>query len=573
MSKLKRIFKKTASEIVSYFSGKTGSEEIVLEWSALNFGMQISGINEAEKKAKRITIMRMQRAKDPIGYLVKCFEILTKIKLYKSQKQELKKILNTNLNAFGYNLIEQWVRQSGKTELGAVSMIGQMVFFPLLAIDSWWIERFPEVKRFERGFLAVSTGPVTDQAQIPYRRMRKFFRKIKNHLDFLGIELYVNEKRSAELSNGSEIHCLSAFKTTAKEGEPAHYIHYEESQDISEYQINKVFEPMTAATQGMSVFNGTAGIRDCYFRRLCNAGGQFFYKHTIEKAIDDNPRYTHFVDKYIQQHGINSIYVRTNLFLEFVLKFGMLITDERYRKLVADGLNKRPAFGPGEYTPGSIRFAGIDWGKYDSNTVVSAGELAREHKRLIELLILEGTDYREQLTIIIPWLKERNIEIIHCDSTGTQDQILDMLKPYFLRVFGIVYSPVMKFELLKLFRIHMPFEKSEMTDEKQRLMLAGRDFLRFTQFEERSDKSKLFVPNYPPDHPDWRRFEEELLNCETEKKGNVEVFHKPEKRDREPGLAEIKDDCVSAFFNMLHAGEEASYYQRVPRRYEVMERW
>jgi len=561
LSRIKRHIAHAFKAMIGDIAGRTTDAEVVLRWSALFFDIDVKGETEKEALEYKTRIARMQRGRDPVGYLIRCFEILTGVRLYKrSQKREIRKILTSILNLSGEEFTELWVRQSGKTETGAALILGCAVLLPLISLDPWWAAKFPKITLFgSRGFWSGIAGPKIEQARIPYRRIRKLFRKrrFKECLALLGIWLDENTKNNCVFSHGSEIHCLSAFHTVEEEGWTFDLMWMEESQDITEWSVAKVFRPMLLSTNGTMVFVGTAGIRDSYFYRLVTQRKNL-YKHTLKAAIRDNPLYEKTAHKIIDEFGPDSTIVKITLYLEWVLEMGMLVSPTVFDRMRADGQNGRYHFRPGLFTPKKRRCYGIDWGKKGSDTCVVGGEVWDDHIRVIDLLRLEGTDYGDQYVIIKNWIRERGYGATVCDTTGTQEQAVDPMKKILPYVFPVIYSVQIKGSLLRKFRQLIPSEKTEYTPEIKRYLKAGEDFIDLfgdTFHRQGQRVSVIQYADYLPTDTEWRIFEKQMLRCETKLKGNIEVFEKPDARNLEKGEDPIKDDYIDAFMNFLKATE------------------
>lgn len=461
-----------------------------------------------------------------------------------------RKLIRSILLNEGREFTLLWCRQIGKTEMGQRVISGLMVLLPRLAAEPGYARQFPILHEYRGGFHVGFVAPKMGTARIPFRRLRRSIHSHRQqaYLESLGVQIITSSSEELSLSNGSTAIALSGAPTAFQEGHTLHLVWFEETQEIAQYQIRKVFEPMIAATNGTMVKVGTAGWRRCSFLDSIEANKQLgtgdhneiTWRQVIEIMRSEAPgdpwtdRYERFVQKQIERlpAGELSESFRMNFDLEWILKSSQLISFELWRRLCADGVDGRPLIHRADFTEGKRRIFGLDWGKVNDATVVTAGEQWDDHVRWLDWLEIQGTAYDEQIELIIPWCLERGGGTITpapafvLDSTGVGDPLTDFMRKLVRGVVGLTYTAQNKDTLYKLWQRRLPGDRRG---------------------------AQILYPVCDSLDVEFKRFELQFLNCEVETKGNLIAYHHREDVDEELGTEVQHDDYVDSAFNTLHA--------------------
>jgi hypothetical protein len=454
----------------------------------------------------------------------------------------------------GRRLTLLWARQIGKTETGQLVLLGLLIFLPHLAKQAAYAKEFPILAAYADGFLVGFVAPKMETARIPFKRLRRMVHspRVEGHLQTLGLRVLVSSTQELTFSNGSSAIALSGAPTAFQEGHTLHFLWIEEAQRVAQYQLRKVFEPMLAATNGTMVEVGTAGSHRCAFlediesnkRLVPEDHSEITWLDALAIMFADAPddpwaeRYDTYIRKQISRMpaGEQSEAFRQNYKLEWILSSYQLVSSETWGRMRGDGLSGRPLLPRGQFTPGHARVFGLDFAKVNDSTVVTAGEVWDDHVRAIDWLELRGSDWEDQVDIIVPWCTERGGQdpqldpTYVCDSTGVGDPVTDMLKRRLrARVIGLTYTPQAKDTLYKHFTGRLPGVNKG---------------------------TRLVYPDGQPGDAEFARFELQVLNCEVETRGNLVSYHHPDKQDEDLGSEVCHDDYPDSLFNMLHAAEQ-----------------
>ncbi len=478
-------------------------------------------------------------------------EILGGKRLRPYQRYCAFRIVRSVLLNEGREITLLWCRQIGKTEMGMLMIATLMALLPHMARDARYLLEFPILREYRFGFFVGFIAPKLDTARIPFKRLRRLLRGSKQTelLRSLGITIDTASSQELALSNGSYALALSGAETAFQEGHTLHLLWFEETQAIGQYQIHKVFAPMIASTNGTAVKVGTAGTKKCSFLdsieanvRLNNGDhSEITWKDAIAIMRRESPgdpwtdRYEAYVRKQIERlpAGELSETFRMNYDLEWILALSQLIAFAEWQKLCADGLNGRPFFRRGEFTDRHRRIFGIDVGKVNDPTVITAGEEWDDHIRWLDWCELKGIAYDDQLETAVPWMAERGClpqfdPRVIVDSTGVGDPMTDFYRSRLPGVRGLRYDAQSKDTLYKLWQARLPSSRR------------GAGVL------------------YPPcaDDIEFKRFELQFLNCEVEAKGNLVSYHHPDRDDEDLGSEVQHDDYVDSGFNVLYGANQ-----------------
>jgi hypothetical protein len=485
-----------------------------------------------------------------IEYLIEGIESLTRRALRPYQRRMTVRLLASVLENEGASLTLLWARQIGKTEWGQMVLLGLMVLIPELARDARARQDFPILREYADGFLVGFVAPKLDTARIPFRRLRRLTATphVKAWLADIGTKVDVANNNGLTLTNGSSAIALSGAPTSFQEGWTFHLLWFEETQQIAQYQMRKVFEPMLTATNGTMVEVGTCGTRRCAFledieanqRQNPNDHSEISWRKAVEIMRRECPgdpwadRYERSVKKRLSRlpAGEISPSFQLNYEMKWILTSFNLVQWSVWQLM-------RGKFARGEFTPGKRRIFGIDVGKVNDPSVITAGEQWDDHVRWLDWLELLGTDYQDQVDIIIPWAMVRGADdpsldsLFIVDSTGVGDPVTDMLHHRVRGVRGLKYTAQSKDGLYKRWSSRIPTLQEDGTLKRG----AG-----------------VLYADCDADDPEFRKLEMQFLNCEVEQKGELVAYHHPDSDDEEGGEL-MHDDYVDSAFNALFGAD------------------
>lgn len=477
-------------------------------------------------------------------------ESMTNRRLRPYQRRLTVRLIQSILLNEGRAFTVLWARQIGKTEWGQMILLGLMVLMPELAKDARMRHDFPILVEYEPGFLVGFVAPKLDTARIPFRRLRTLVKTphVRTWLADLDIRVDVANNNGLALTNGSSAMALSGAPTSFQEGFTFHFLWIEETQKVAQYQLRKVFEPMLAATNGTMVEVGTGGTKRCAFledietnkRNAPEDHSQINWRQVIEIMRAECPgdpwadRYEKHVQRTIQRAtaGEMSESFRMNYLLEWILTHSQLVNWDVWQLMRGD-------FQRGTFTAGKQRVFGIDVGKVNDPSVVTAGEVWDDHVRWIDWLELLGTDYEDQADIIAPWVTSRGADdpslysTLVVDSTGVGDPVTDMFRHRLRSVHGLKYTAQSKDGLYKRWASRIPMLKEDGTLKRG---------------------CGVLYADCDPEDLEFRKFELQFLNCEVEQKGDLVAYHHPEADDDEGGEL-LHDDYVDSGFNVLFGAD------------------
>jgi hypothetical protein len=331
----------------------------------------------------------------------------------------------------------------------------------------------------------------------------------------------IGDRNEAELAT---TFCFSLAPTTQNESKTLHLAIFEESQAIDDEKAKNEANPMLTQTNGLKIYVGTGGYRQCDFKKAIEEGKNVF-KFDADRVIKDYNKlykqtgdvrylgYGKYVAKEIEKYGRDSDYIRTQYFLQFITARGNMVTKSkltncRYAK--TESYNNEPVE------------VGIDWGKMHDRTVVTV--IDYEYK-IWDWLVLQGDEYTTQIPLIVDWVenqKKFNVQRYKCDATGNQDTNRELLKN--------------EVKDAKVDGVHMNLQnKSEIYKQ----------FLRSIETQKKGERLK-----YPATHKHTADFEREMLDMEKEYKtvsGYLSCHHpdKPNAHDDFP------DSTALAIYNLL----------------------
>lgn len=348
--------------------------------------------------------------------------------LYDYQKKISNILIKDVLLNRGNTLVAEYTRQSGKTTVVTDTVVFLLLFYYQLCKKF----RFPTMGFFNVGFFA----PLKQQARTDFDIVREYMEKCKN----MGFDYSYREFNAETIHLRAKsypprtVHCFTASPTTHPESKTLNLIIYEESQDLVDKQVDKAISPMGAHTNATEVFIGVAGYQRCKFWRLIEEQkNELKVIVPVEAALEErkqryertkNPihlNYQKYVDKKKREIGENSDEYKTQYLLEWILERGQFITYEALMNLEAEYEVKE------EYTRIERTYGGIDWGKMHDSTVFTVLD---DKGNILAWYEWQGDDYDSQIEDIAYIIGRRflGMQSVHCDSTGTQDVPVDILR-------------------------------------------------------------------------------------------------------------------------------------------------
>lgn len=228
--------------------------------------------------------------------VVRFGEVLCGIKLYNYQRVFSLAIIKTCLLSDGARLTGLYSRQSGKTEVVAVTALACAVFLPALA------KQFPDDERvasYVNGFRVGIYGPKQEKAQLAYDRVRAYAESERADEIYrdpeMNVRLVQSRGNSIAYSNGSIVVAKTASEQVDNEGDTWHMLIVDEAQKISRLKFDKQLKPTITATGGAVVLIGTA-----------TAGRGYFYRRIelnleVERETGKRTHFQYEYDKVIAQ--------------------------------------------------------------------------------------------------------------------------------------------------------------------------------------------------------------------------------------------------------------------------------
>lgn len=460
-----------------------------------------------------------------------------------------------------------WSRQSGKTEAGLQTIITCMIFLPRFAKDPELVERYPQLEKFKDGFRVGFVGPTQGQAGIPFERIREDIQvrgRYTSYLKEFGISILKNNNERFLLSNGSKMDALTAKPGSErkKEGQTYHLLWFEESQELSTYAIRDVFSPMLATTQGVKVFVGTTGERRGEFyntilRNKEKAPGSHF-EFNADRVMLDYPAYKIWHDDFVSKlpgGKANPIY-RKVCMLEWILKFGALMSYEAFNRCIADGQAGRPHFlrNQIDYEQEHEYLFTFDFAKIQDKTAGGFWERWDDHYRLLDIMDVSHLDHPVQDDMIIRWIMAKRATYfqktqvlynvgkymrfrVAGDTQGIGDVRLDNIKQKFAEkhnfrplTHAVNFSASVKDAMYHVFNNCVPLESP------------------------RPSKAFWYMPQ--GEDVQFDTFKREMVDCVTEKRGDLTAFHHPKTNSQVDDGLNPHDDYVDMLMIGLYIFEK-----------------
>jgi len=348
--------------------------------------------------------------------------------LFGYQKEASNKIIRAVLNNSGETFAFEFSRQSGKTRC----VVNTVVFLFTHYFQICKIYNLPHMGFFNVGFFA----PQKYQIKTDFDMLRDNLKKLEGK----GYDFTFSEFNAETINMRSKLYpprmayCFTASPTSHPESKTLNLIIYEEAQDLDDKQIDKAIAPMGASTNATEVYVGVGGYKRCRFWNLVETLPKekkviVPYSRVLNEwrrryEVTKNPRYLFYeqhINKRKREIGTECDEFKTQYELKWILERGQFITYEQLMKLEED------------YTiPETMRkfqpcYGGIDWGKMNDSTVFT---IVDDNCRIIYWKEFKGDDYSSQIKAIVDSIQKRfeGLKIIYCDSTGTQDMAVDVLR-------------------------------------------------------------------------------------------------------------------------------------------------
>jgi hypothetical protein len=447
-----------------------------------------------------------------VDKILKFCMVLTGKQLFPYQIAFAKRIIKAVITNDSQEVTALFARQSGKSETVSIVVSGLMVILPTLA-NTPAFANDPRFEKFKTGFWVGIFAPSQRQTKFVFGRIRTYLSgtsKDKNAkgtdiLEELQIDFASNNGETVVITNAlwdSKVTCVTASDNANIEGESLHFILCDETQDISDFVLEKSIFPMGSFYNASTVMIGTPNTRKGYFYGAIERNNKT-YKRTKGKVknhfeydwrtiVKYNPNYRKFVDKE-RAKGENRDEFRMSYNLEWILSREMFLTEALLRDKV---WNDDLSFVPTDLENQHV--VGIDLGKAQDSTVIHVvepdwinpviQETAQQTKdggfneqytvykfKVKDVLELEGDNWEEQYETIMSYLRNFRIVRIVMDSTGVGSPIYDRLRIALpnIEVLPFSFQTASKSDLYKHFitelgagRIQYPHHESIVEDNR-----------------------------------------------------------------------------------------------------------
>jgi len=354
---------------------------------------------------------------------------------YGYQVEISNKIIKAVLLDTGETIAIMQSRQSGKTcGISMTVAFLQATYFQLKIILNLYMPT-----DFNTGIFA----PQQEQAKTDFSNIKNYLNSITKKSKDISRDFVVGESNGNTLTLISDKYpsrttfCFSASPTSNTESKTLHLIILEEAHMLLDSKIDNTIMPMGVQTNAVTVYIGTAGYTKCkFYHTLNNLPDSQKIIVDYERAIKERKQkyketkdkvhlnYEKKIDQIKRETGVNSDAFKTQYALKWVLERGQFTTEEALAKLeIKQDL-------PEYIGKGEVCYGGIDWGKQNDNTVLTIVDDKYNIRKWIEI---PGDDYNSQILMIVAIIQKyfKGCRTIHCDSTGNQDQAVDVLRGRF----------------------------------------------------------------------------------------------------------------------------------------------
>jgi hypothetical protein len=308
-----------------------------------------------------------------------------------------------------------WARRSGKTE---------MLVQTAITLGIYWTHVLG------RPFRVGSINPARDEQGVAVTRdrIRERLEKIDPWLSMNGIEKFLDKGRKTEdyilrdMETQAEcpFRCISADKSAHVKGAGFHLLLLEQVEEMDETKMrSEIFEmPVGSELVSTRVLAGNPSLEisnHYYLDRTVALEYPFLVDW--KTAGRYRPSYGTWVQKESERLGIESDEFRSQFGCEWIQQRNRLTNPDAFRLLQADA----PAGMTGQ------RVGGLDLAKRADNTVLTIGERRGFETFILAWLELEGTNYEQQIDLIVEAVKKWSVATLAVDCTGAGDPVCDML--------------------------------------------------------------------------------------------------------------------------------------------------
>ena len=431
-----------------------------------------------------------------ITKLIKYTEKFNLIEFRPYQIITAQKIIKSLLLNEGICMTSLWARKSGKSKLLKCIFAGMMALLPQMAQSSLVID-FPTIKRFKYGFVAIICGPKMDTSSIPFNEIRQQAKTkhFRNCLDELDLEISISNSKHFELSNGSKAMAFSGSESASNEGAGADLLCIDEASMLSAFSVYKILKPFTAETNGTISETGTPWRRKCAFLTDIDFNRRYYPDRHIEIPYTEVMKYSPSYANYIENQllslpgGLDNVFFRMNFLLEWLITENNFVDPEEFQTLATSTR--------GVYDNDSRLYAGIDWGKINSDTCITILAYNQNDVKVVDLLNLSGR-YSEQFEIIIPFLHKYNLSAITPEKNNIGDPLTEQIEAEFGRIVRPQFMSV-------------PLQDKIFTNLS---MFITSTPPKFAWYDDSSKESRYFA--------------QQFLDAEQEMRGTFLSVHKPE---------------------------------------------
>jgi len=440
----------------------------------------------------------------------------------------------------------EFSRQSGKTTAIVHTIEFIMLFFPTMFTDV-----------IEIGLFA----PQKEQAKTDFDRLKNLLLKTEKKLIVTDHDTERRTKeesnaRTVALPNGASCFISPVTKQSKSESKTFKLMIFEEAQDIEDRIVQEDIFPMAASTNAPRIFIGTAGVKECYFKKLTEREGALIYpwrtvaehrRRVYEQTNDPKHLlYEQFVKNEIAKYprGEEDDAIKRPYNLVWITDVGQFISRDTLFacRITAPYERENKEF---------LHYAGIDQAKHVDQTVLKIGRVIDNRLTVVNSFELQGVNYPDQFDALSRLLDNFKIAALAIDSTGQGDYMPDMFDRHRrYRVFHVTFSQSSKDGMYKDFSALLQNQHPT------------RDRLGFGYYYDEQNQSA-------------RQFEHETLELQREYKGTHQYYlsvHHPDK----PGAHDDHPDAVAlmiyAYMHYNVGSGIADFYRKKAEETEKEER-
>jgi len=406
---------------------------------------------------------------------------------YPYQAQLSKRLIRSLLENDGEEITGLQARQSGKSEVVAITVGGCAILLPILA-NMPMFANDDRLTRFKSGLLVGLFAPALHQAQIIFTRSKQYMTS-ESAIEIMAdpdinVSFGTNNGQNIvlhfhNLNISSTITCMSASEGSNIEGKSYMLIVVDESQDVSNFKYSKSISPMAAFYNGTKVLIGTPTTQKGFFFEAIERNKRDYlngtrkrnhFEYNYEVVCKYNSNYAKYVEGEKRRLGVDSDEFQLAYNLKWVLERGMFIVPEKFEKL---GMPYGICLMDTKYE----HVVGIDFGKKSDSTVVTVVEVDWENPIIVEKtksedmdvedfivyevfiknwLEIQGDDWNSQYDQIMSFIRNYNVKRIVADYTGVGAGIVDRIRANVsCEVWDYVFSRQAKSDLYKHYDMQM----------------------------------------------------------------------------------------------------------------------